>query len=68
MRPLLFENVDSHETPAGVMFGAFVGPHDGAKIDPRRVLRPLFFEKVDFSKNERRLGREHDFDPPEVPR
>ena len=35
LRPLLFENVDSHETSAGVMFGAFLGPQDGAKIDPR---------------------------------
>ena len=35
LRPLLFENVDSHETSAGVVFGAFSGPQDGAKIDPR---------------------------------
>ena len=45
-------------------FSALFAP----KIVPRRVLRPLFFEKVDFSKNERHPRREHDFDPQDRPR
>ena len=35
LRSFLFENVDSRETSAGVVSGAFFGPQDGAKIDPR---------------------------------
>ena len=56
-------------------FGSSWGPKLGSfsallapKIVPRRVLRPLFFEKVDFSKNERHPRREHDFDPQDRPR
>ena len=43
-------------------------PPKSTQDRPGGVLRPLFFKKVDFSKNERRLGREHDFDPPGPPR
>ena len=35
LRTLLFKNVDFHEISAGVVSGAFLGPQDGAKIDPR---------------------------------
>ena len=58
LRPLLFENVDSHETSAGVVSGAFLGPQDGAKIDPRSpqdglksILKAIVFEDefmIDF--------------------
>ena len=61
---LFWPNLSPKRPPKTTPFGDPNRP----KIVPRRVLRPLFFKKVDFSKNERRLGREHDFDPPEVPR
>ena len=35
LRRYFFKNVDFHAASAGVVFGAFLGPQDGAKIVPR---------------------------------
>ena len=38
------------------------------KIASSRLLNPHFLQKVDFQKNERHRGREHDFDPKTAPK
>jgi len=46
------------------VFSSILASQDDPKTTPRR---PKIDQKI-VSKNERRLGRERDFDPPEVPR
>ena len=38
------------------------------KIASSHLLNPRFLQKVDFQKNERHRGREHDFDPKTAPK
>ena len=51
----------------GVILEHFGHPNR-PKIASSRLLNPNFLEKVDFQKNERHRGREHDFDPKTAPK
>ena len=50
LKSYVFKNVVFHETLAGVVFGAFLGPQDGAKIDPRwpKMALRAFKKGIDF--------------------
>ena len=58
-----------------IVFGSFwvailehFGHPNRPKIASSRLLNPHFLQKVDFQKNERHRGREHDFDPKTAPK
>ena len=54
LTPHFLKNVNSHETSAGVVFGALLGAQDGAKIDPRspqdgsKIVLDRFFHLLIF--------------------
>ena len=58
-------------TVLGSFWGAILehfGHPNRSKIVSSRLLNPHFLQKIDFQKNERHRGREHDFDPKTAPK
>ena len=58
-------------TVLGSFWGAILehfGHPNRSKIASSRLLNPHFLQKIDFQKNERHRGREHDFDPKTAPK
>ena len=57
--------------PLGLHFGAFWPPKLAPfwpNMRPSRLLKPHFFQKSNFQKNERHPAWEHDFDPKTTPK